>query len=371
MNIVVVSALVPGQQWAHIINTVKTADGFCESGHNVTIITRHANNKIDYGELCSLYGVSDRIKWVHVGGENKFWETKTGLFLFAYLALRRVREIDPDFCYSRNYVFPWLCAKSGINIVAESHAEPGTGHLLFRTLVKATAYSAFKAWVTISENLKTYYESLGVPTEKIFILPDAVDLSLFEQPENLPESPYQSLRKNVVYAGHLYDYKGIPTILETAELMTELQFQLVGGWPEDVERYRKLINEKNITNIKLHGMVPHAEVPVYLWHADVLLLPPSAEHPSANWTSPVKLGEYLASGVPVVSTNIPALRVWLTEDETLFVDPDDAQSMEHGIREIFANPERSSAMAVEGKLKANRMSYKQKAEKIISMVYAN
>ena len=227
-------------------------------------------------------------------------------------------------------------------------------------------HRAFRFWVTISQRLADYYHSLLVPKEKLIVLPDAVDLCLFQRPHYLNPSPYADKRPNVTYVGHLYDYKGIPTILRAAARLPDVHFHLVGGWPEDIARQRKRAQELGLTNVTFHGLKPHSAVPPFLWHADVVLLPPSQYHPSAAWTSPVKLGEYLASGTPVVATDILALRSWVTEKEVEFVPPDNAEGIAEGIRRVLNDSERSKRLRTNGLRKARELSYERRAEAILN-----
>jgi glycosyltransferase involved in cell wall biosynthesis len=207
-----------------------------------------------------------------------------------------------------------------------------------------------------------------VSADKLIVLPDAVDVIQFGRPEELPSSPYQKPGPHVAYIGHLYDYKGIPTVLAAAALLPDIQFHLVGGLPEDIDRQEARIEEMGLQNVILHGLKPQVEVPPYLWHADVLLLPPSQYHPSAQWTSPLKLGEYLASGTPVVATDILALRDWVTEDEVEFVAPDDAEALAGGIQHLLADGTRRQSLRTAGFRKAEELSYERRAEAILERI---
>jgi glycosyltransferase involved in cell wall biosynthesis len=286
-------------------------------------------------------------------------------WLFAILSFLIALFFRPELVFSRNYIFPWVTSKWGIKTVAESHAHPDNRTASFMRLVGATGKGAFQAWVTISHTLANHYHSLGVPREKLIVLPDAVDLQLFQRPRELPPSPYSNSQPNVVYAGHLYDYKGIPTVLAAAAQLPEVHFHLVGGWSEDISRQKRRARELALENVTFHGLIMHSAVPTYLWHADVLLLPPSLNHPSADWTSPVKLGEYLASGVPVVATDISGLRNWLTEREAEFVQPDNVESLAEGIQRLLSDKQRARHLRQAGFEKAQELSYERRAGAIL------
>lgn len=366
MRILVASAFEASSHWAHAINTVKMAQGFARLGHEVTIICRHSQRgKVPSEKLAQSYGVTESLRWIQLPNQV-FRYPVSQHWSFGLLALLATFWLCPNLVFARNYIFPWLTSRIGFATVAESHAHPGGNTSPFLRLVTATEHSAFRLWVTISQRLADYYHSLGVPIEKVIVLPDAVDLALFQRPDQLPPSPYPDGAPIAAYAGHLYDYKGIPTIVEAASLLPKVQFHLVGGWPDDVIRHRAKSQEVGLSNVTLHGVKPHAEVPPFLWHADVLLLPPSQYHPSAAWTSPLKLGEYLASGVPVVCTDIPALRDWVTDKEVEFVSPDDPKALVEGIRRVLCDKTRAEGLRRAGLLKAQDMSYERRAETILN-----
>ncbi|MBF2018537.1 MAG: glycosyltransferase family 4 protein [Hydrococcus sp. C42_A2020_068] len=367
MRILVASIFEASSQKAHVINTVKMAQGFARLGHEVTIICCQApEGAVSPDKLAKIYGLTEPLRWVQL--PKKILGYKINEYRwFALLALPFVLQIRPDLVYARNDGYPGLTvtSKYGIPTVAESHAHVGTNTIPFLRLVELTRDRAFLVWVTISHRLVDYYHSLGVPKDKLIVLCDAVDLKFFQRPEHLPPSPYSGNRANVAYVGHLYDYKGIPTVLETAAKLPDIHFHLVGGLPEDIDRQQKRAQELQLDNVTFHGLQPQVELPKFLWHADVLLLPPSQHHPSAAWTSPVKLGEYLASGTPIVATEILALRDWLTDDDVEFVEPDNSEALAKGIAHLLSNQQRAEQLRVSGLAKAQELSYEKRAQAIL------
>jgi glycosyltransferase involved in cell wall biosynthesis len=366
LKVVVASPLEAGSQWAHALNTIKMADGFSKIGHDVTLITRRENGceTKSKQELVDMYGIDDRLHWLQLKTEYMGINVYRQGFPFSWKACQLARSIRPGLVYGRDFYFPWLCARAGVNAAAESHAPPGTDSFRLKTLVRATHNPHFKIWATISETLREYYCSMGADGSKIKVLPDAVDLSMFSRPADSGDSPYEKGKSNVVYAGHLYDYKGIPTILGSAKRLPHIAFHLIGGWPGDIARHQRSVHDQKLRNVTFHGLRKHAEVPRYLWHADVLLLPPSGTHPSAAWTSPVKLGEYLASGAPVIASDIPALRTWLSDEESLFIAPDDPEAMAEGICSLIHDSALAKSVSSHGMKRAQSLSYESRATAI-------
>ena len=364
-RILVVGGFQAGSQFAHAINTVKMAQGFARLGHEVGIVCRSPENPVnDAVEINRIYGLDTPVKWFlappWVGEKRK-------LAAYATIQAHRFR---PDLIYARNYALPCVSSLLGFPTVAESHAHPTSRSKMFHRMVRATRRPQFRGLVTISEYLSQSYQSLGVPEKKIQVLADAVDLQLFGRPSDIGPSPYPKGQANIVYSGHLYDYKGIPSILDAAKRSPDRLFHFVGGWDEDRERQERHANDLGLTNVKFHGLQPHGDVPRFLWHADVLLLPPSNDHPSAKWTSPVKLGEYLAAEVPVVATRIPALEAWVGDAEVEFAKPDDGQSLAHAIDRLLAGGARRDSLIVNGRSLSQKLSYQRRAGAILTRLDA-
>ena len=81
-------------------------------------------------------------------------------------------------------------------------------------------------------------------------------------------------------------------------------------------------------------------MPLSLKSADVLVLPNSnREKLSRAYTSPMKLFEYMASGRPIVASDVPSLREILDETNCYFFTPDDPESLAQVVITTINNPE--------------------------------
>lgn len=365
MRIAVVVSMEAGVEKAYAINSVNMAQGFAQLGHDVTLVTfAQRSGKCDFDDLRIQYDIRVPLRWIQLPRiiRKRFISADLPFALMALFQLMRMR---PDFVFVRSYIAPILSAKYGFPTVAESHAHTDNRTLPFLKMIAATTrYQNFRKLITISDVLSTHYQSLGVPSDKMLVLPTGVDIDRFA-PSDTP-SPYSTDKPNVTYVGHLYDYKGIPTIIEAATKLPDLNFHLIGGLPKDIDRVQQKINELSLSNVTLHGFKPQPEIPPYLQHADMLLLPPSLDHPSARWTSPVKLGEYLASGTPVIATRIPALEDWLTDEQVTFITPDSATAMVGAIHDGLVNPVSAEKKAEQGRQLAETFSYQVRAQIILT-----
>jgi len=255
----------------------------------------------------------------------------------------------------------------GLPTVLETHAYRGDQNPALLQAFEATRTLGLHI-TTISQRLLDDYAARGADPARLHVVPDGVDIELFARPDNPGPSPFDPGSPVALYAGHLYDHKGIPTIIDAAERCPSIAFHLVGGLGSDIRRTRQIVADRALDNVHIPGKVPHATVPSLLWHADALLLPPSAREPSKDWTSPVKLGEYLASGTPMVCTSIPALGDWIPRDLVEWSEPDNADALASATTRALALCDEAIAdRACRALALAQGFSYPSRARSIVSI----
>ncbi len=132
-------------------------------------------------------------------------------------------------------------------------------------------------------------------------VPNGVDVDHFGQAA-LPAEDVATLKKPVVgFVGGLSEWVDVPLLAYLARERPSCTVALVGPAAVDLSALREL------PNVRLLGPRPYAQVPRYLAGMDVAIIP--FLHNQVTWNAdPIKVYEYLAAGVPVVATDMPALR---------------------------------------------------------------
>ena len=169
----------------------------------------------------------------------------------------------------------------------------------------------FQVAITVADPVKDNMIANGMPPEKIVKLHLSFNQSfLIRQPEKAKEWREKLLSYNrnnlVVYSGGLYKFKGVDLLLEVARQLPNIQFAFAGGSNLQLQAYRQIVKERQIENAIFLGYLPHEELPSLLQAADILAHP-HCSGKAATFTSPLKFFEYLASGTPIVATEIPPL----------------------------------------------------------------
>lgn len=334
-------------RWAHTIQQIKMTAALARIGCDVELVTQvHPIHRFRPFDYSAWYGVERGVRvreLPSLRASLRRMQRQVYANGFAKPAVRLAEREGVDLIYTRfhNVLAPAL--DRGLPIIYETHRpEEDRKFDLLRQVVQR---EELRAVVTVSAELARRYASWGIPEKKLFVFPDAVDPAQFEPVTALNLRPRLGLPDDAflaLYTGHLYEDKGIGTLIAAAANLPDVAFVLVGGWPEDVERWKKEAPQ----NVCFTGFVSHAEIPAYLAAADLLLLPNSARFDSAKVTSPLKLFEYMAARRPIVASALPALEGYLRDAENaLLFAPDEPDSLGRAIERLRGDAGLASKLA--------------------------
>jgi len=351
MKLIYLSNLRMPTERAYGIQIAKTCEAFSDLGVNLELVMpRRKNPRTD--SISIYYDVRDnfRIKRIYApdfylpGGLDRvavnIKEVISALLLCFYALNQKA-----DIIYSRDEWPLYFLSFFKKNLVFEAHRFSNLRKFFYRRFKNKN----FKI-IVITKHLKDDFIKMGFKEEKILVAPDGVDLAEFEINISREEARTKvSLPLNnhiVMYSGHLFEWKGADTLLEAAKLISNDQllisknvlFVFIGGTDYDIDKFRK--KSEKLDNVLILGHKPHKEVPLFLKAADVLVLPNSAkEEISRYYTSPLKLFEYMASGRPMVASDLPALREVLNPSNSILVSPDNYQKLAWGIKILLDKPD--------------------------------
>lgn len=178
------------------------------------------------------------------------------------------------------------------------------------------------------------------------------------------------------YFGHLYPGRGVEIISAMAAARPGCLFLVYGGNECDLDDHRAA---NHLSNLYFLGHVPHPVARHAMTLMDVLLMPYQesvsigvAGHDTAHWMSPMKMFEYLGSGVPVISSDLPVLREVLRDSENcLLAAPADIGAWISALDRLFE--ERGLANALGSAAHAqylNHHTWSRRAERLLTAACA-
>ncbi|WP_262391386.1 glycosyltransferase family 4 protein [Nocardiopsis sp. CNR-923] len=169
--------------------------------------------------------------------------------------------------------------------------------------------------VTLGEAMRADIEARGVPRERLLVVPNAVDASFLE-----PLPPGDGVRaalgigpKEFVVGTttSCFSYEGLDVLLDAVALLRDrgerVHALVVGDGPE-LPALRAHARELGLAGTAhFPGRVPAGEVRSYHGALDVFAVPRRDER-VCRLVTPLKPVEAMAGGLPVVASELPALR---------------------------------------------------------------
>src|SRR5262245_35514498 len=146
-----------------------------------------------------------------------------------------------------------------------------------------------------------YRRQLAAETGKpVLSLGNGVEFEHFARPRPAPEDLRDLPRPRVVYLGLLSHFLDFDVLEAVREALRGGTLVLLGpGSPATESRVRALSGRSGVVRL---GPRPYAQAPDYLQACDVGVIPFRAQDPYVQGINPNKVYQYLASGIPVVTT---------------------------------------------------------------------
>lgn len=213
-----------------------------------------------------------------------------------------------------------------------------------------------------------------VGQERMLHQPNAVDERLFNvglsKKEARQKLGLMQDTKIILYAGSLFLWKGVDTLLQASGLLDKgCLVYFVGGTDEDINRFKAEGEKLKAKNAVIAGRKPHAEIPLWLKAADVLVLPNTGRDQASKYeTSPLKLFEYMASGQPIIVSDLPSVRNIVDERTAWFFEPDNPAALAETIKVVLTRPDESHTKSTAARQEVKKYSWEKRAHNIIEFI---
>lgn len=322
-------------------------------------------------DLWRYYGVDKRFPIYYVP-----FPKLIGRLLFPVGAIVIAFILRADCVWSRHLSSSFLSVFLRKPVITEFHAVPDTRPTrAFLDFISSSPLHLKSVFITkglLQAFMKRYPEFSA--TKGITIAPDGYAPELFEnipgQSEARAKLSLSNENRIIGYAGHLYPGKGIDLLLEIARECREFLFLLVGGEEEDIHRVRDQVLSYQLENVRLEGFISPSRIPLFLSACDYLILPNSNISPEGGenftqWTSPLKLFEYLAAGKPILASDLPVFREILDKETAMLCDPNSISAWVEAINTLETNPHICLDMRRKAKLLSNQLTWQFRIARVL------
>lgn len=312
------------QPQAHLVQVAHSANAAANLGYPTVLVFIHKGinslNPLEWispfrprqppENLIQFYNLQDKLKiaplpipWPidRIKGKLTNSSTIVSKYYFPFHILPVTKLV-----HTRDWNFVKAAIKQGIPAIYEHHHhdskqfEPEIVH-----------NPLFQIAVTVADTVRESMIQNGMPPEKVIKLHNGFNhLFLVRQPEAAEAWRNRLLvdgrQHLVVYSGALHRFKGVDLLIDVAKELPQIQFAIAGGDAVQVQAYQQQAKEKQTQNVKFLGYLPQNQLASLLQAADILAHPHCSGE-AATFTSPLKLFDYMASGTPIVATEIPPL----------------------------------------------------------------
>lgn len=358
---------------AHGLQVAKTCEALTVAGARVTLMVpdRTPSREVGTQNAFTFYAIPPSFPLVRLWSLELMFEGLLGRITFALqqalFALRAMFWLmgREGVIYTRDPITAGIAVLfTGLPVFWEVHDWPRRTRWFHRWLLHRLAGA-----VVITDALRTRLIEDHFPFDRVFLAPDGYDPALFtELPSQSEARRCLHLPTDVsiaVYAGHLYPWKGVEVLADAAAHIKGLVVY-VGGTQSDIAHFQEKYGM--VQNLKIIGHRPHTEIPLWLCAADVLVLPNRSESDiSRQYTSPLKLFEYMASGTPIISSDLPSLREILNETTAVFVPPNNPRELADIIQNVFSDPT-AKIRATHAQEVVRQYAWSNRAERILRFI---
>lgn len=232
------------------------------------------------------------------------------------------------------------------------------GSLKYKVIkgIEQSAFNKVDAVSCICDGLKQDLIKRGIPESKLYVTPNAVDISnfkpLYERDAELEKSLELTDKKVVAFIGTFFKYEGlsyaIDAMKEISKTRDDIHLLLVGAGNELQNLKDQVANLDLNDFVTFVGRVPFEEVSQYYSLADVMVFPRESIR-LTELVTPLKPLESMAQYKPVIASDIGGHRELIEHGKTGFLFPaDNSLALSNAITEVIDDNERLTEVSDNG-----------------------
>lgn len=255
----------------------------------------------------------------------------------------------------------WAASRAGAPLVVTVHcsvrhtlAHHDPRSAILRAIggpAEAGLLRAAQAVLVLSDRLADQLAASGVPRSLLHVVPLGIDLVALREPRPRPAA--MGGRRWVVFAGRLVPEKGVRDLVAAfAMVSTPDVGLLLVGEGADRARLEQLARGHGVDDrVRFVGSVPHPDIPAYLGHAELVVLPSWYEERGRI------LLEAMAAGAPVVAARTGGIPASVRDGVNgLLVPPRRPEALAAAIDRVLLDGALAASMRAAGRATASAHS---------------
>ena len=294
---------------ASAIQITKMCEAFSELKNDVLLISTNVSSD----NIFNFYNIKTKFKFEKIKSFKKF-PLGIKFYLFSILSIIKSTKFKPDIYITRNFFTCFLLVILRKKLILELHHDLNNESRVVRFLVKYFNFlnsTYIRKIVGITYGIKkVFVKKYKINKNKIFVLPSGSSLKM-----NF-NFKYNKKKFNIGYFGSLYKSRGLDLIYELAKIDRKNDYYIYGNIKNLKNSQRNIF----IKNLNLYSHIPYKKISKKLSEMDILLMPYVAPitvsgdvSDITNYTSPLKLFDYLSAGKIIICSNYAVLKEVIKE----------------------------------------------------------
>lgn len=302
------------------------------------------------------------------------YENKSLLYLlFIFRALLFAKKNNFTYIYTRDIAVAILSIFFRLNSIYEIHKEPRSlpSKIIFFCINSFICFRNIK-FIFISKALSQFYLKTYKIRNKYSVCHDGVFMDLYDKYRMISK---KTLRRELnlpnvkimLHSGSIHYGRGGELFEVIIKNFPDILFVQVGGEENDIEFWS--VKYKKFKNILFIKRVNNEILVKYQMAADYLLYPLTKDCDTWWCASPLKLFEYLATGIPIFSSNIGSIMEILNQRCVFLFNPSNHSELSDILKKYQNNSTELKKRANVGmNIVRNNYTWPDRAKKILRFI---
>lgn len=329
------------------------------------------------GRRIALDNANDIDNVIIVKGKNKSY-----LLAWRYMRFIVNNYISHVYCRDDKLLFfimlySTLFFRRPLTFIYEMHRVPENLKFFHKIILKKVHHI-----IVLTNFIKKELAIIGIASNKIFISPDGVDVNQFTKIRNKKATLRSELelpnkKKIITYVGTYKTMgmtKGVEDLIEVfsnlLKTYKDIFLLLVGMNNEDIAELKMLLRRHKVSEncFKLIPFVPQQKAFAYMTTSNILIMNFPRKKHYLYYMSPLKMFEYMASGVPIITTDLPTVREVLNEKNAVLIKPEDKQELGQGIEKILYDKPLADKLSSQAFIEVQKYTWEKRTKLILECI---
>ena len=355
---------IPSQN-ANSLQVVNMCSQIAKMIGEVILITPNTGLKKSISEH---YGIKKNFQIIRI---KKFISFPRGLkyYLYSIYSIIIGLRFNPKIFITRNYFTLFILVLLRRKVIFEIHTglefEGRINNFIFKNLKILNSKKIINLVFITNSVKKNFFEKYQIKPKKFTILSSASNLT-----SSYPFA-YEKKSLKIGYFGLVNKSRGLDFLFKLSQIDKQNEYHIIGGARENIDLKRKKTFHKNIF---FKEFLPYKKIKNLMNSMDILILPYEKEISAAGnfgniaqYTSPMKLFDYLGSTKPIIASSLPVLKEILVEKKNcIFIKDLNVYKWKLIINKLSHNHQLRKIISKNNFFLSKNYTYKKRVQKMFS-----